>query len=74
MAESIAQEAFLTQKSHFLRKMTVQKPLKSIENDPGYIKRIFFTDETRLEIDSGGRKGNKGMKINQYNLTIIEFR
>ena len=43
-----------------LRKLTVQKPLKSIENDPDYIKKIFFTDESRLEINSAGRKGNKG--------------
>lgn len=42
-----------------------------MENDPGYIKRIFFTDETRLELDSAGRRGNKGMKIYKYTLTII---
>ena len=36
------------------------KRFKSAENDPSYIPRIWFTDESRIEIDSYGRRGNKG--------------
>ena len=52
--------------------MTLQKPLKSIENDPDYIKRVFFTDESRLEINSAGRRGNKGKHF-KGTVTILKF-